>query len=71
MSDNGYPDISDILRRKQQGRHDIAAKTFGEKIAMLEALRARLAPFASARQVSAKKSATKPRLSSSNSKVLR
>jgi hypothetical protein len=40
-----YPDISDILRRKAEGRRDIARRTFGEKIAIMEALRERLAPF--------------------------
>jgi hypothetical protein len=40
-----YPDISDILQRKAEGRRDIARRTFGEKIAMMEALRERLAPF--------------------------
>jgi hypothetical protein len=40
-----YPDISDILQRKAEGRRDIAHRTFGEKIAMMEALRERLAPF--------------------------
>jgi hypothetical protein len=40
-----YPDISDILQRKAEGRRDIARRSFGEKIAMMEALRERLAPF--------------------------
>jgi hypothetical protein len=40
-----YPDISDILQRKAEGRLDISRRTFGEKIAMMEALRERLAPF--------------------------
>jgi hypothetical protein len=40
-----YPDISDILQRKAEGRRDIARRTFGEKIALMEALRERLAPF--------------------------
>ncbi|QXX76600.1 hypothetical protein MHY1_p00122 (plasmid) [Methylovirgula sp. HY1] len=40
-----YPDISDILQRKAEGRREIAARTFGEKIAMVEAMRERLAPF--------------------------
>jgi hypothetical protein len=45
-----YPDISDILRRKAEGRRDIARRTFGEKIAMMEALRERLAPFKQLRE---------------------
>jgi hypothetical protein len=40
-----YPDISDILQRKAEGRRDISRRTFGEKIAMMEALRERLVPF--------------------------
>lgn len=48
-----YPDISDILRRKEQGRRDLAALSFGEKIARLEALRERLAPFHNARRANA------------------
>jgi len=45
-----YPDISDILKRKAEGRREIAARSFGEKIAMMEALRERLAPFKRARE---------------------
>ena len=40
-----YPDISDILQRKAEGRREIAARTFGEKIAMVEAMRERITPF--------------------------
>jgi hypothetical protein len=40
-----YPDISDILQRKAEGRRDISRRSFGEKIAAMEALRERLAPF--------------------------
>jgi hypothetical protein len=40
-----YPDISDILEAKAERRRDIARRSFGEKIAMMEALRERLAPF--------------------------
>ena len=40
-----YPDISDILQRKAEGRKEIAARTFGQKIAMVEAMRQRLAPL--------------------------
>jgi hypothetical protein len=45
-----YPDISDILKRKAEGRRDIARRSFGEKIAMMESLRERLAPFKRARE---------------------
>lgn len=42
---DGYPDISDILRRKAEGRKEIAARSFGQKIAMVEAMRERLEPL--------------------------
>ena len=48
--ENGFPDISDILARKAEGRREIARRTFGEKIAMMEALRERLEPFKRARE---------------------
>ena len=53
MSDppkDGFPDISDILARKAEGRREIARRSFGEKIAMMEALRERLEPFKRARE---------------------
>ena len=40
-----YPDISDILKAKAERRRDISRRSFGEKIAMMEALRERLEPF--------------------------
>jgi hypothetical protein len=40
-----FPDISDILARKAEGRRKNARLSFGEKIAMMEALRERLEPF--------------------------
>jgi hypothetical protein len=49
-SEPNYPDISDILKRKAEGRRDIARRSFGEKIAMMESLRERLAPFKLARE---------------------
>ena len=45
-----YPDISDILARKTEARREIAARSFGEKIALVEKLRERLAPFKEARE---------------------
>jgi hypothetical protein len=45
-----YPDISDILARKAEGRREIAGRSFGEKIAMMEKLRERLAPLKRARE---------------------
>ena len=49
-SEANYPDISDILNRKAEGRRAIARRSFGEKIAMMESLRERLAPFKRARE---------------------
>ena len=40
-----YPDVSDILARKEEGRRKISRRSFGEKIAMVEALRERLVPL--------------------------
>jgi hypothetical protein len=40
-----FPDISDILEAKAQGRRDSAARTLDEKIARIEAMRERLAPL--------------------------
>jgi hypothetical protein len=45
-----YPDISDVLARKAEGRRNLAARSFGEKIDMLEAMRARVAPIRKARE---------------------
>ena len=40
-----YPDISDILARKEEGRREVSRRSFGEKIAMLERMRERLLPL--------------------------
>ena len=40
-----YPDISDIVARKAEGRRDAARRSFGEKIAWAEEMRERLAPL--------------------------
>jgi hypothetical protein len=45
-----YPDVSDILARKEEGRREAARRSFGEKIAIAEALRERLAPLKQARE---------------------
>jgi hypothetical protein len=45
-----YPDISDIFKRKAEGRERLAALTFSEKIVRLEALNARLEPLRQARE---------------------
>lgn len=48
-SNRRYPDISDVLARKAEGRRNLAARSFSEKIEMLEAMRARVAPIRKAR----------------------
>ncbi|MGH6660963.1 MAG: hypothetical protein ACREB6_05460 [Rhodospirillales bacterium] len=45
-----YPDVSDIFARKAEGRREAAARSFGEKIEMLEAMRARVEPIRKARE---------------------
>jgi len=50
QSETIYPDISDILKAKAERRRDVARRSFGEKIAMMEALRERVAPFKRARE---------------------
>jgi hypothetical protein len=45
-----YPDVSDILARKAEGRRDAAKRSFGEKIAWVEQMRERLAPLKHARE---------------------
>jgi hypothetical protein len=54
MSDvesKAFPDVSDILALKAEGRREIARRSFGEKIAMIEAMRERLAPLKRAREM--------------------
>jgi len=46
-----YPDISDILARKARGRKQLAALGFGEKLDMLDALRARAEPIRRGREM--------------------
>jgi hypothetical protein len=45
-----YPDISDILARKAEGRRELAKLSFGQKVDILEAMRARVEPFRKARE---------------------
>jgi hypothetical protein len=47
---DNFPDISDILACKAEGRRKNARRTLGEKIAMMEALRERVEPFKRARE---------------------
>ena len=46
-----YPDISDILARKAEGRRQLAALSYGEKLDILDALRARVEPIRRAREI--------------------
>lgn len=46
----GFPDITDLLARKAEGRASIRRLSFGEKIELMEALYDRLAPWREARR---------------------
>jgi hypothetical protein len=50
-----YPDLSDISARKAQGRREAARRPWGEKIAIMEAMRERPAPLRAAREAAAAK----------------
>ncbi len=52
-----YPDISDILARKAEGRRESAALSFGQKLDILERMRARVAPIRRAREARRKAAA--------------
>ena len=45
-----YPDISDLLRRKEEGRRALSKLSFGEKIERMEALRENVRPLKEARE---------------------
>jgi hypothetical protein len=45
-----YPDITEILARKAEGRRERASLSFAEKLDAVDALRDRLAPIVRARQ---------------------
>jgi hypothetical protein len=57
-NDLKYPDISDILARKAEGRKTLAALSFCQKLEILEDMRARVEPIRKAR------GARRPRVSS-------
>jgi hypothetical protein len=46
-----YPDISDILALKQEGRQEISKRSLGTKIAMVETMRERLSPLKRLREL--------------------
>ncbi|HEY4113466.1 MAG TPA: hypothetical protein VGM17_05335 [Rhizomicrobium sp.] len=45
-----YPDNSEIFARKAEGRRQLAALSFAEKLAMLDRLRERVQPIVRARE---------------------
>ena len=45
-----YPDISDLIARKEKGRAEIRKLSFGEKIELIERMKAGLAPFKALRE---------------------
>jgi hypothetical protein len=49
--ETAFPDISDILARKERGRRALAKLTFREKLDMLDRLRAAAAMLKAARRV--------------------
>jgi hypothetical protein len=51
QSKNIYPNISDVLERKAQGRRKIASLPFTEKLKILEALRERVEPIRRSREL--------------------
>jgi hypothetical protein len=50
MRKREYPDISDILARKEAGRRQRAALSFSEKLDIVDALRERVRPIIEARK---------------------
>jgi hypothetical protein len=51
MSDSqNYPDIADLIGRKEKGRLNIKQLSFGEKIELIEKLRERVAPLKALRE---------------------
>jgi hypothetical protein len=46
-----YPDVTDILGLKQEGRREISRRSLGAKIAMVEVLRERLKPLKRIREL--------------------
>jgi hypothetical protein len=57
-----YPDISDILARKAEGRRNLAKRSLSEKIAWLERVREDLKPLRDLREArrAARAAAAKP-----------
>jgi hypothetical protein len=49
-NENRYPDISDILALKAEGRRTLAALPFAQKLEILEEMRVRIEPIRRARE---------------------
>ena len=47
---SSYPDLSGIFARKERGRREAASLSFAEKLALLDAMRDRVAPIIRARE---------------------
>jgi hypothetical protein len=45
-----YPDLTDILARKAEGRRQRASLSFAEKLAILDEMKERVAPIALSRK---------------------
>jgi hypothetical protein len=56
-----YPDISDIVARKAAGRRQLANLSFGEKLDLLDALRARVEPIRRSRRAANAGTVDRPR----------
>jgi hypothetical protein len=50
MSENKYPDTSDILARKSEARREKSTLPFAKKVEIVERLRARVQPIRAARE---------------------
>lgn len=51
--DRPFPDVTPILAAKEEHRNAVRRLSLGEKIAMMEALRERVAPIKAAREARA------------------
>jgi hypothetical protein len=61
---NRYPDISDIIDRKAEGRRALAALPFARKLEMIEQMRSRINPIRKAREAKGTLAASTARPSS-------
>jgi hypothetical protein len=61
-NDHRYPDISEILARRAEGRKTLAALSFGDKLEILEKMRARVEPIRKARDARRRRVSSAPTL---------